>query len=66
MTPDAARGLHPRDGSWGPKVVAAARFAEATGRRAMIGGLAEAAQLLAGDAGTTIAPAGAPVRTEAT
>jgi carbamate kinase len=65
-TPDEVRRLGLPAGSMGPKVEAAARFAEATGRRAMIGGLAEAAQLLAGDAGTTIAPAGAPVRTEAT
>jgi carbamate kinase len=37
---------------------AAARFAAATGRRAVIGGLADASQLLHGERGTTIAAAG--------
>ena len=43
-------------GSMGPKVEAACRFAEATGRAAAIGRLDAAADLLAGTAGTTVAP----------
>ena len=38
----------------GPKVEAAARFAERTGRRAAIGSLDEAALLLDGIHGTTV------------
>ena len=41
-------------GSMGPKVDAACRFVEATGRPAMIGSLDEAAELLAGTRGTII------------
>jgi len=41
-------------GSMGPKVDAACRFVEATGNRAMIGRLEDAAQLLAGSKGTVI------------
>jgi carbamate kinase len=41
-------------GSMGPKVEAAAWFVEMTGGRAAIGRLADAAKVLAGDAGTTI------------
>jgi len=41
-------------GSMGPKVVAACRFAEATGHPAAIGRLEDAAALLAGAAGTTV------------
>ena len=41
-------------GSMGPKVHAACRFAEATGRRAAIGSLCDLTRILAGDAGTTI------------
>jgi carbamate kinase len=40
--------------SMGPKVTAACRFAEATGNRAVIGGLAELTKALNGQAGTTI------------
>ena len=43
-------------GSMGPKVEAACRFAEATGRRARIGRLADAADVLAGRAGTEVMP----------
>ena len=39
----------------GPKVDAAARFVEATGRQAAIGSLAEISQIVAGKAGTTVA-----------
>jgi carbamate kinase len=44
-------------GSMGPKVEAAAWFAEATGGRAAIGNLAEATAVLAGRSGTTVIPA---------
>jgi carbamate kinase len=44
-------------GSMGPKVQAACRFAEATGKRAAIGALADLGRILAGDAGTTVDPA---------
>ena len=43
-------------GSMGPKVEAACRFLEATGKRASIGQLCDAAALLAGVAGTTVSP----------
>lgn len=43
-------------GSMGPKAEAACRFAEATGRPAAIGRLADAAALLAGAAGTVVTP----------
>jgi carbamate kinase len=45
------------DGSMRPKVEAAASFAETTGGHAAIGGLADAAEVLAGRSGTTIVPA---------
>jgi carbamate kinase len=40
----------------GPKVDAACRFVEATGRRAMIGRLQDAVELLQGSRGTTVSP----------
>jgi len=43
-------------GSMGPKVRAACRFVEATGRSASIGALAETAKVLEGTAGTRIIP----------
>jgi carbamate kinase len=43
-------------GSMGPKVEAACRFVEATGRPAMIGRLDQAAELLRGTSGTIIEP----------
>ncbi|HMK10530.1 MAG TPA: carbamate kinase, partial [Acidimicrobiales bacterium] len=44
-------------GSMGPKVDAAARFVEATGRRAAIGSLNDIEQIVQGRAGTTVEPA---------
>ncbi len=44
-------------GSMGPKVEAACRFVEATGGTAAIGALEDAAEILAGRAGTTLVPA---------
>jgi carbamate kinase len=41
-------------GSMGPKVEAAARFVEATGRRAAIGGLEDIEKIVAGTAGTNV------------
>lgn len=43
-------------GSMGPKVEAACRFAEGTGRTAAIGRLDDVAELLAGTAGTVVTP----------
>ncbi len=48
-------------GSMGPKVAAAKRFAETDGGFAMIGALVDAARMLAGEAGTMVTPARAPV-----
>lgn len=53
----AAAELDPRQyaaGSMGPKVAAAKRFAEADGGFAAIGQLADAARMLAGEAGTVV------------
>ncbi len=52
-------GLRAQDfaaGSMGPKVEAAARFVESTGKRAAIGGLAEIEGIVAGTAGTQVVP----------
>ena len=46
-------------GSMGPKVDAAARFVEATGKRAAIGALADIEQIVAGRAGTSVVTAAA-------
>jgi carbamate kinase len=43
-------------GSMGPKVEAAIRFVEATGRRAAIGSLQDIEQIIGGRAGTIVAP----------
>lgn len=52
------RGMRLPAGSMGPKVEAACRFAEATGRPAAIGRLDDAAALLAEAAGTVVTPLG--------
>jgi carbamate kinase len=57
VTPEALRARPLAAGSMGPKVEAAARFVEATGKRAAIGALDEIEQIVAGRAGTTVAPA---------
>jgi carbamate kinase len=44
-----------QSGSMGPKVAAACRFVEATGRPAAIGALADFAGIVTGESGTTIA-----------
>ncbi len=51
-------------GSMGPKVAAAKRFAETDGGFAVIGALADAARMLAGEAGTMVTPARRPVAWE--
>jgi len=43
-------------GSMGPKVAAACRFVTNTGRRAAIGSLDEATEVIAGDGGTQVSP----------
>jgi carbamate kinase len=43
-------------GSMGPKVEAACRFAEMTGKKSAIGALADLNRILAGEAGTTVEP----------
>jgi carbamate kinase len=48
------QGMELEAGSMGPKVRAASRFVESTGRTAAIGALADAAEVLAGRAGTRI------------
>jgi carbamate kinase len=53
-TPTELRGLSFAAGSMGPKVEAACRFVERTGRRAAIGALDQAPALLEGDAGTQV------------
>ena len=59
VTPDELRRRQFAAGSMGPKVEAAARFVEATGRRAAIGSLSDIEQIVEGAAGTTVAPDGA-------
>jgi carbamate kinase len=49
------RGLTFATGSMGPKVEAACRFAERTGREAAIGALADLTAVARGEAGTRIA-----------
>jgi carbamate kinase len=54
VTPGELRELPFAAGSMGPKVEAAIRFVEATGNRAVIGGLSEIEAIVAGDAGTQV------------
>jgi carbamate kinase len=53
------RGMHLAEGSMGPKVEAACRFASSTGRRAAIGSLTDAARIARGEAGTQVVAAAA-------
>ena len=57
-TPEELRSQAFADGSMGPKVDAVCRFVTATGHRAAIGSLEGLPGLIAGTAGTQIAPAG--------
>jgi carbamate kinase len=54
VTPAQLRGGEFAAGSMGPKVDAAARFVEATGKRAAVGSLAEIEQVVGGSAGTQV------------
>ncbi|MDA0352723.1 MAG: carbamate kinase [Chloroflexi bacterium] len=53
-TPEALRALEFAPGSMAPKVEAACRFAEQTGRTAYIGALLDAPSMLAGTVGTQV------------
>lgn len=59
-TPAALRALKFPAGSMGPKVEAACRFVEATGKPAMIGQLEDAADLVRGTRGTVVEPVSQP------
>jgi carbamate kinase len=54
VTPGELRSHHFAEGSMAPKVDAAARFVEATGKRAAIGCLSDIVSIVAGEAGTTV------------
>jgi carbamate kinase len=56
VTPAQLRGFYFEAATMGPKVASACRFVEQTGRRAAIGSLADAGQVLAGTAGTQVTP----------
>jgi carbamate kinase len=58
VTPEALRSMDLASGSMGAKGEAAARFVEATGRRAAIGSLADVVALVAGTGGTVVVGAG--------
>lgn len=53
-TPSELRELDFAAGSMGPKVEAAVRFVERTGKRAAIGGLDKIVEIVAGTAGTQV------------
>ena len=53
-SPEVLRSMDFAAGSMGPKVDAACRFANATGRRAAIGALVDLERILRGEAGTTV------------
>jgi carbamate kinase len=54
MIPAELRGQPFAAGSMGPKVEAATRFVEATGKRAAIGALEDIEQIVEGTAGTSV------------
>jgi len=58
-TPQALRSEHFAAGTMGPKVEAACRFVEATGKRAAIGSLEDAVAIVDGRVGTSVTPDGA-------
>ena len=64
VTPDDLRGRDFASGSMGPKVDAAVRFVEATGKRAAIGALGDIERIVEGDAGTSVVAAPAESATE--
>jgi carbamate kinase len=54
-SPETIRGYDFPAGSMGPKVQAACRFVELTGKPAAIGALKDLPSILRGEAGTTVA-----------
>jgi len=56
ITPDQLRAMDFAAGSMGPKVEAAIRFVENTGKRAAIGGLPDIEKIVDGVAGTQVVP----------
>ena len=56
ITPDELKQLSFPAGSMGPKVEAAIRFVEATGKRAAIGALEDIEKIVDGTAGTNVVP----------
>jgi carbamate kinase len=67
VTPDELRGEAFAAGSMGPKVDAALRFVEATGKRAAIGALGDIEAIVEGTAGTSVVPAASePAKEETT
>ena len=58
VTPTTLRSMELRPGSMGPKVEAAARFVESTGRRAAIGSVGDIAAMVAGTGGTVVVSPG--------
>jgi carbamate kinase len=56
VTPDELRSHDFAAGSMGPKVEAAVRFVENTGKRAAIGGLEQIEGIVDGSAGTQVLP----------
>ena len=54
VTPDGLESFEFAEGSMGPKVAAAARFARKTGKRAAIGSLEDIEAIVAGTAGTSV------------
>ena len=56
VTPSELRSQPFAAGSMGPKVEAAVRFVEATGKRAAIGALEDIEKIVEGNAGTTVVP----------
>jgi carbamate kinase len=57
VTPEELRASEFASGSMGPKVQAAVRFVEATGKRAAIGSLEQIEAIVDGGAGTQVVPA---------
>jgi carbamate kinase len=56
VTPEELRGSEFAAGSMGPKVKAAVRFVDDTGKRSAIGSLEQIEQIVRGDAGTQVVP----------
>jgi carbamate kinase len=61
VTPGELRSIGFAAGSMGPKVEAAIRFVEHTGKRAAIGGLTQIEQIVDGRAGTQVVPGAGPI-----